>query len=261
MVMMMTTEDVEDAHDLMSAHSRRIAEARYARLGGLTKNLTSESIELFRNISDRWQSWFNLLSRQPKDIREVTMIAVEEESIEEKVKKVLCRLYGASGKFRSEQQKEAVIATAKGISPLFIILPTGTGKSLTFLLPALFDDANTTIVITPLVALAEDILRRCQDAMIDAIIYGRVQARMARIVIVVTETAVNSSFSQFILDIYLAKKLDRIVFDEAHKLETDLNYRPKLKALRKLGIANTICVSHGDISTSSSREIQSTMAN
>jgi superfamily II DNA helicase RecQ len=137
-------------------------------------------------------------------------------------------------KFRSEQQKRAVIATAKGISPLFIILPIGTGKSLTFLLPALFDDANTTIVITPLVALAEDILRRCQDAMIDVIIYGRVQARMVRIVIVVTETAVNSSFSQFILDIYLAKKLDRIVFDEAHKLETDLNYRPKLEALRKL---------------------------
>jgi hypothetical protein len=90
-------DEMEDAHDLMSAHSRRIAEARYARVGGLTKNLTSESIELFRNISDKWQCWFNLLSRQPKDIKGVTMIAVKEDSTEEKVTKALYRLYGASG--------------------------------------------------------------------------------------------------------------------------------------------------------------------
>jgi superfamily II DNA helicase RecQ len=59
---------------------------------------------------------------------------------------------------------------------------------------------------------------------------------MAKIIIVVTETAVGSEFGQTILDIHLKGRLDRIVFDEIHKLITDLNFRPKLEQLNQLAL-------------------------
>jgi superfamily II DNA helicase RecQ len=91
--------------------------------------------------------------------------------VEEKIRAALRQLYGPTAKFRTKEQEAAVEAVVEGISPLFVILPTEVGKSLTFLIPAMFSDAGTTVVILPLVALAEDMLRRCKDAGIDCIIY------------------------------------------------------------------------------------------
>lgn len=89
-------------------------------------------------------------------------------------------------------------------------------------------------MITPLVALAKDVLKRCREAGIDTFVWGKVRPRWARVMIVVCESAISPKCSQFMLDLHLGKRLDRIVFDEAHKLVTDLNYRPKLEELRKL---------------------------
>ena len=50
----------------------------------------------------------------------------------------------------------------------------------------------------------------------------------------VTETCISSEFYQFILDLYLEKKLDRIILDEAQKIVTDNNYRPKLEDVKQL---------------------------
>jgi superfamily II DNA helicase RecQ len=77
-------------------------------------------------------------------------------------------------------------------------------------------------------------LRRCKDAGIDAIIYGRSIVRRARIVIIITETAISSSCIQFIRDLHLTKSLDRIVFDECHKLLHDQGFRPKLASIRDI---------------------------
>jgi len=59
---------------------------------------------------------------------------------------------------------------------------------------------------------------------------------MATIIIVVTESAVKGSFNQFILDIHLKGRLDRIILDEVHKLMMDPNFRPKLDDIRKLAL-------------------------
>src|SRR5256714_4097986 len=102
------------------------------------------------------------------------------------------------------------------------------------MLPAMQSHAQTTIVITPLVALAEDMLRRCKATGIDTIIYGRGSLRSARIVVIVTETAISGSCIQFIRDLHLTKSLDRIVFDECHKLLHDQTFRPKLAAIKDI---------------------------
>jgi superfamily II DNA helicase RecQ len=229
----------DDVHDLMAAHSTKLANARYARMGGLTRSLTSESISIFRKISDKWQCYYKLESRRIKKepTKVETSIIRDENYTSGCITSALRKMYGQGAEFRNEYQQSAVMKTAMGTNQLFVILPTGQGKSLTFMLPSMTPDAKTTLVITPLVALAEDMLQRCRLVDIDAIIYGRGTPRMATIVIIVTESAITNMCMQFIMDVFLAKRLDRIVFDECHKLIQDLNFRPKLAEIRKICVA------------------------
>jgi superfamily II DNA helicase RecQ len=229
----------DDIHDLMAAHSSKLANARYARLGGLTRSLTSESIDLFRTISDKWQAWYKLETRrlsQPR-IKMETESSKDENYTTRCINSALCKMYGQGAKFRNDQQRTAVMSAASGVDQLFVILPTGHGKSLTFMLPAMMPEAKTTVVITPLVALADDLLQRCRAVGIDSVIYGRsTKPRMATIVIIVTESAVTSTGMQFIVDIHLAKRLDRIVYDECHKLLEDVRFRPKLAEIKNISV-------------------------
>ncbi len=58
--------DEDDGHDLMAAHSSRIANNVYGRNGGLLHKLSAQSIDFFRDISDKWQKWLELISRLPR---------------------------------------------------------------------------------------------------------------------------------------------------------------------------------------------------
>jgi DEAD/DEAH box helicase len=166
-------DDEDNPYDQMATHSTRTANKVYARVQGLTRSLTPESIDIFRDISDRWQRYYKLVSRLERDEED----AVVEEEIktltnDEKIKKATRKMYGASFKWRSAKQEEAVKAVVEGVSPLIVVLPTSAGKSLTFMLPATFDDAGTTVVICPTRALADNLLKRCGDAGIDAITWS-----------------------------------------------------------------------------------------
>ncbi|XP_052408031.1 ATP-dependent DNA helicase Q5 isoform X1 [Carassius gibelio] len=57
--------------------------------------------------------------------------------------------------FRSQQQEDAVNAVIKGDRDVFILMPTGAGKSLCYQLPALVT-SGITLVISPLIALIQD---------------------------------------------------------------------------------------------------------
>jgi len=166
----------------------------------------------------------------PKTINVVSL------SVRIKIDQALRHLFGPSGKFRSEKQEEGLLATIEGKSPLFIILPTGAGKSLMFEIPALFKGAKSTIVIVPLVGLAENLLQRCKNNRIDTIIYGRGTPRYAKIIIIITETAIGSTCRQFIQDCFLDGELERVVFDECHMIVTEESYRLKLQELWRLSI-------------------------
>ena len=49
--------DEDISNDLMAGHSTQMAIARYGRLSGLLSEMSPESIDIFREISDRWQEW------------------------------------------------------------------------------------------------------------------------------------------------------------------------------------------------------------
>lgn len=228
-------EDEDNIHDLMAAHTSKISNARYARLIGLTRSLTSESIDEFRKVSDKGQKFLRLVSRRER-VRIVEQ-AKELDPLEIRtyIEKALTRMYGRGATWKSEVQREAVMATANGVHELIIVLPTGAGKSLTFMLPAMLPNARTTILITPLRALAENMLQRCNDICIDAYIYGGIgEPRRARIVIVVSDTAISTRFLEFIAELHIRERLDRIVFDECHKIITDRDFRSKMYQLRHI---------------------------
>ncbi len=228
-------DDEDDPHDLMAAHRTRTAINRYGRQAGLLQKLTTESMEIFGDIADKGHRWLELVSRMPRGESDFVRHGQDrvDAPINERLQVVLRQMYGIGATFKGKQE-EALEAVVKDVTPLLICLPTGRGKSLMFMLPALMKGSKTTVVITPRVALGDDILRRCKEANISSFIYGKSRPREAKIMIVVTETATSSRFSQAILDLHLEEKLDRIVVEEAHELVTKDNYRPKFEDVKRL---------------------------
>ena len=55
-------KDDDNPHDLMATHTTETAVARYGRLAGLIQELSPESIDIFRGISDQWQEWYIFVS-------------------------------------------------------------------------------------------------------------------------------------------------------------------------------------------------------
>ncbi len=82
----------------------------------------------------------------------------------EKIKKTLKHYFGFEN-FRAFQQ-EAIEAILDS-KDLFMVLPTGGGKSLCYQLPALLKNA-TAIVVSPLIALMQDQVRSLQERGIEA---------------------------------------------------------------------------------------------
>lgn len=66
-----------------------------------------------------------------------------------------------SSEFRG-RQKEALWAIVNGQSPVVVVMPTGGGKSLLFMLPAWGPEAGMTIVVVHLITLQDDLMRRCR---------------------------------------------------------------------------------------------------
>lgn len=67
------------------------------------------------------------------------------------------------------EQKQAIQAVMNGISPMLVVMGTGAGKSLIFMLQAYCSHGGTTIVVVPLVLLQDDLKVRCDDSGIEGI--------------------------------------------------------------------------------------------
>jgi superfamily II DNA helicase RecQ len=229
----------DDIHDLMAAHSSHVANVHYGRDKAMLHQLSAQSINQFRSVSDKWQRWLGLIPRlQREDFpRSPPPMSLDPKTVEEKVHKKMTDLFGNTYKWTCPEQKEAIMKINEGISPLIAVLPPAAGKTLLMQIPALIEDDNlTTVVITPLIALKDDFIQRCMDMNLDCCQWTPRYQRRARVVVVISETATSNEFAKFVLDLHLANQLSRVIFDEAHKLLTDLSYRPKLEDLKLLNL-------------------------
>jgi superfamily II DNA helicase RecQ len=92
-------------------------------------------------------------------------------------------------------------------------------------LPAKIRGSNTTVVITPLIELGSQLKRTRKEFGLDVEMFVKGRTRRASVMIVVTETAGSDDFRDFVMELQLNKQLDRVVWDEAHMLVKDRNFR------------------------------------
>lgn len=138
-------------------------------------------------------------------------------------------------------QEEAIKAITVGESPIVVVMPTGAGKSMLFMLPAWAEQGGTTVVVVPLIALRGDMKRRCNALGISCAEWeGRYPPDAAAIVLVTPESAVSEGFMTFLNRLKATQQLDRIVIDECHiVLNRRYTFRKQMQRLRRLMMAET----------------------
>jgi superfamily II DNA helicase RecQ len=71
--------------------------------------------------------------------------------------------------FRSVEQELAVHAVLDKQTPLVVVLPTGGGKSLLFMVPGYVEEGGMTVVVVPYRALIADLVKRICGCGIECI--------------------------------------------------------------------------------------------
>jgi bloom syndrome protein len=171
----------------------------------------------------------------------------------EDVKKALRERFHLRG-FRSNQL-EAINATLAG-KDVFVLMPTGGGKSLCYQLPACVQSGKTkgvTVVVSPLISLMQDQVAHLNKLGIQAffingelerdkretIMMGLQERHPERFVqlLYVTPEMVNKSpaLLRVFSEMHQRQKLARFVIDEAHCVsQWGHDFRPDYKALGEL---------------------------
>jgi Helicase conserved C-terminal domain/Orsellinic acid/F9775 biosynthesis cluster protein D/DEAD/DEAH box helicase len=173
----------------------------------------------------------SLLSSPPSATDVVASEPVHQEHIEQ----AMHQLFGSGPvHFNSPEQEEGLHAVLRSETPLVVVLPTGGGKTLLAMLPALLDPEGLTIVVVPFRALADDMVTRFCDAGIDCLEWTYGEANPATVVIVSADVAVSFGFLNYARTMEQKGLLRRIFIDECHLTFTSSDWRPKLASLRQL---------------------------
>lgn len=155
----------------------------------------------------------------------------------------LRKLLGPNATWRSPKQEESMKANMEllGGQSAINVLPTGAGKSILFMLPAVLADGGTSIVVVPFVSLADNLLTRARAMGVDCIQFktslscGREgMPRAPRLVIVSADIVSNAEMIAYTDGLLAAGLLGRIFIDECHTAITDASYRRKLGELKGL---------------------------
>jgi superfamily II DNA or RNA helicase len=127
--------------------------------------------------------------------------------------------------WKSAAQERAVTTVMSWTEQVVVIMATGEGKSLLFMLPCILPDAGVTILVLPLVSLRGDLLRRVRELGIDHLVWAPGEQQDAPLVFVTVEAACTEQFRTYAHKLAATQDLGRIVFDEAHLTITASDYR------------------------------------
>jgi len=127
--------------------------------------------------------------------------------------------------FKIREQELLIRAILLKVPYILAILPTNSGKSLSYLLTSSLSTSRISIIILPLVGLKQDILRRAKEFNIPSTIYEE-ERGVSTLTLVSIESIVRGDFIFLLKRLIEEERLDRIIIDECHLLLTSANYRP-----------------------------------
>ena len=143
-------------------------------------------------------------------------------------------------KFKSWQQADATQRILQREEDLLVVLPTGGGKTLLFLLPALLEAGRyTTVVICPFVALRKEVERRAREGNVSVQVYSESESAClgsADILLASAEHCGSTAFQNHLALLHGGDRLARIVVDECHVAVTATAWRPAMRHLRAVRV-------------------------
>ncbi|MDN6160180.1 MAG: DEAD/DEAH box helicase, partial [Staphylococcus equorum] len=238
-------DDNDDIVDLQAAHTSHTAGLVYGRdVEQMTGEIHKLKVQFLR-ISEGWHSFlgFSTLDHSG-EIRDMAVYyrAVTEQksrwrmSMNADLRSILKELLVSRQATFRHCQESAIKSIMEANSTIQVVLPTGGGKSLCFMLPAFHVRAGVSVVIAPLISLRQDMQRRCQAAgIVCQEWHQNNQPEYAQIILVTPETALSRRFLSFLERLQLKRLLDRVVFDECHVLVNRQDgFRPVLDKLHRL---------------------------
>ena len=235
-----------------AGHSLGIEDSMYGRMTRESPWITMREKDAFRKVSIDWHRIVGFQPVQTEGRNTVKSAAhIEQQAEADKFQRwrafrqadmldAFKRMMGPDAEFRGVQF--AILQALKqGHKNVLGIMPTGGGKSLTFMLPARCSPGGVTIVVVPLTALEGDMVRRCKESDIKCAVWDAARPpEWANIVFVTPEAAVGQAFKRFMQQMKSTGQLDRLVIDECHVVldssrktaETD-EWRPEILELYK----------------------------
>ncbi|KDQ06668.1 hypothetical protein BOTBODRAFT_181373 [Botryobasidium botryosum FD-172 SS1] len=142
--------------------------------------------------------------------------------------------YGKADAELRPNQYDMIYKTLQRQSCLAIFAHTGSGKSLTYMIPASkFEIGKTTLVVVPTNVLLEDVIRRSREAKLSAAAWTSETptANAVSIMPLTIDSADTRSFMAFVNSLSKQGKLARIVIDEAHNMLMSQGYRPAYRTV------------------------------
>lgn len=91
-----------------------------------------------------------------------------------------------------------LLEVLRGKKNLIIVLPTGGGKSMIFMVPAKMENGRVTVVIVPFLALRQDLDVRCRAIGISPLWWKNGERGQSSLVLVTTDQAATSDFRSYL---------------------------------------------------------------
>ena len=141
--------------------------------------------------------------------------------------------------WRCPEQQQAMRLVANNSPEVLLVMATGAGKSMMFILGSSLPGARTTVVIVPLVLLRLDLIRRCEEMKLRPIVWANHRDTpgidgQPTLLFVSVEVAARHTFRQYAQKLYDSGNLHRFVLDECHLIHTSAHYRKFMTQLNEL---------------------------